>query len=59
MRDELFDRDYQAGRDALNDGIDRLIEGAMTTFRVMSAVQFHAPWRSQARKHDGSLGSAC
>ena len=28
MRDEIFDRDYQAGRDALHDGIDRLIEGA-------------------------------
>ena len=27
MRDEIFDREYQAGRDALHDGIDRLIHG--------------------------------
>ncbi len=27
MHDEIFDREYQAGRDALNDGIDRLIAG--------------------------------
>ena len=29
MRDELYDRDYQAGRDALYDGIDRLIARTM------------------------------
>ena len=26
MRDEIFDREYQAGRDALNDGIDRAVQ---------------------------------
>ena len=25
MRDEIFDREYQQGRDALNDGIDRAV----------------------------------
>jgi len=33
MRDEIFDRDYQAGRDALNDGIDRLISRLQTHAR--------------------------
>jgi len=44
MRDEIFDREYQAGRDALNDGIDRLVAGFGQTFRVLTAIQFNAPW---------------
>jgi hypothetical protein len=44
MHDELYDRDYQTGRDALHDGIDRLIAGTMQTFRVIAAIQFDAPW---------------
>ncbi len=48
MRDEIFDRDYQAGRDALNDGIDRLIEGIGETLRAMHAIQFDAPWKRSA-----------
>jgi hypothetical protein len=46
MRDEIFDRDYQAGRDALHDGIDRLIEGAGKTMKVLYRIQFDAPWKS-------------
>jgi hypothetical protein len=49
MRDELFDREYQAGRDALNDAIDRLIAGMGRSMRVLNAIQFDAPW-----KHDGA-----
>lgn len=44
MRDEIFDREYQAGRAALNDGIDRLIDGAGKALRVLYAIQFNAPW---------------
>jgi len=44
MRDELYDRDYQAGRDALHDGIDRLVAATMQTFRAIAAIQFDAPW---------------
>ena len=46
MRDEMFDRDYQAGRDALHDGIDRLIEGARNALEVLNRLQFDAPWKS-------------
>ena len=54
MRDELYDRDYQAGRDALHEGIDRLIAGTMDTFRSLAAIQFDAPWnRSAARRVAG------
>ena len=51
MRDEIYDREYQAGRDALHDGIDRLISGMGgigRTLRVLHSIQFDAPW-----KHDG------
>lgn len=51
MRDEIYDREYQAGRDALHDGIDRLISGIGQTLRVLNSIQFDAPW-----KHDS--GSA-
>lgn len=44
MRDEIYDREYQAGRDALHDGIDRLIAGIGQTFRLMTAIQFNSPW---------------
>jgi hypothetical protein len=46
MRDELFDRDYQAGRDALNDGIDRLVAGIGRTLKVLYSIQFDAPWKN-------------
>jgi len=52
MRDELYDRDYQAGRDALHDGIDRLVSGAMKAMRVLNAIQFDAPWRDGATRGD-------
>lgn len=48
MIDEIFDRQYQAGRDQLHDGIDRLgrrVGGVLAkTFEVMHRVQFNAPW---------------
>ena len=45
MRDELFDRDYQEGREAMNDGIDRLLHLVMDGFRTLTAIQFAAPWK--------------
>ena len=48
MRDEIFDRDYQAGRDALHDGIDRLIAGMGRALRVLHSLQFSAPWKRDA-----------
>ena len=48
MRDEMFDRDYQAGRDALNQGIDRMIAGIGRSWDVLNSIQFDAPWKSRA-----------
>ena len=50
MRDEIFDRDYQNGRDALHDGIDRLIKSIGRTLQVLNAIQFDAPWRPKANR---------
>lgn len=44
MRDEMFDRDYQAGRDALNDGLDKLFAAIGSAFRTFHDIQFRAPW---------------
>ena len=49
MRDELYDRDYQAGRDALHDGLDHLGRSFMTAFRTLTAIQFAAPWRRKSQ----------
>jgi hypothetical protein len=48
MRDEIFDREYQAGRNALNDGIDRLFASMGRTLRVLHSIQFNAPWKQEA-----------
>ena len=52
MRDEIFDREYQQGRDALNDGIDRAIAKissfVTTTGRAIHAFEFDAPWLPKA-----------
>ena len=47
MRDELFDRDYQEGREAMNHGIARLLHLVMDGFRTLTAIQFAAPWKEQ------------
>ena len=48
MNDQIFDREYQAGRDALNDSISRLIDGAGQTLRVLHKINFDAPWKRKA-----------
>jgi hypothetical protein len=48
MNDQIFDREYQAGRDALNDGISRLIRSAGQSMRVLNKIQFDAPWKRSA-----------
>ncbi len=48
MMDQHFDRQYQAGREHLNDGIDRLVvrllrEGRIV-FDALHRIHFSAPW---------------
>ena len=53
MIDEIFDRQYQAGREDLNAGIDRLVHrigsALSETFETMKRVQFDAPWSTNKR----------
>jgi len=48
MIDEIFDRQYQAGRADLHDGIDSLVKrvgGAISnTFTRIHRIQFDSPW---------------
>ena len=52
MRDEIFDREYQQGRDALNDGIDKIVHAVSDFFSVtgkaINRFEFDAPWQRPA-----------
>ena len=48
MNDQIFDREYQAGRAALNDSLSRLIRGAGQSLRVLHKINFDAPWKQPA-----------
>lgn len=54
MRDELFDRDYQASREALNHSIDGALKRAGTLLRdtaeVLHRIQWDAPWTATKRR---------
>ena len=51
MIDELFDRQYQSGRDDFHAGIDRLVHRVGSalgdTFATIRRVQFDAPRASK------------
>lgn len=48
MVDELFDREYQAGRADLNKGIEalvrRLSDAIAPVFMAMHRIEWDAPW---------------
>lgn len=48
MRDEMFDRDYQAARDVLNADIARLATTVLEGFRALNDIQFRAPWTGRS-----------
>ena len=54
MNDELFDRDYQAGRAELNAGIDRAIAGIGRTLgdslNVLHRIEWNAPWQAKSSR---------
>ena len=57
MRDELYDREYQAGRAALHDGIDRAVTAigrrVVSTFETFHDIQFAAPWQRTGKSKPG------
>ena len=48
MMDEIFDRNYQSGRAALNDGLERGLRAFGTEIRksltAIHTIQWSAPW---------------
>jgi hypothetical protein len=51
--DQIFDRDYQAGRAELNGGI-RLLASHLAlafanAFRVLNRIEYNAPWLERRR----------
>ena len=57
MRDELFDRDYQAGRAELNAGIDRAIAGIGRSLgdslKLLHHIEWSAPWQAKTKRRAG------
>ena len=53
MVDELWDRQYRSGRDQLNEALHGGLTGVARRiyagFRVLSRLQFSAPWDRQSR----------
>ena len=57
MVDEIFDRNYQAGRADLNAGIDRAVQqiGAgigstlAKSLAVLHRIEWNAPWASNSK----------
>jgi hypothetical protein len=54
MIDEIFDRDYQAGRAELNaaisGGFARLGSAVSNAFRVLNRIEYESPWRARSRR---------
>lgn len=54
MIDQIFDRNYQGARHAMNSGAARLFErfyrSAADAFRVLNRIEYSAPWNERARK---------
>lgn len=54
MVDEIFDRHYREGRNALNaaleHGFGRLAHAVRNAFEVLVNIEYHEPWKTKSRK---------
>ena len=54
MIDEIFDRQYRAGRDQLNSGVQALVTRFGTAvnnaFSVLNRIEYSAPWADQPNR---------
>lgn len=50
MRDQIFDHEYQSGRQAMNEGIDWLVTAFGSVFDALQRIQFTAPWQGRAEE---------
>jgi hypothetical protein len=53
MQDEIFDRQYQAGRAELNAGLDRAFVGIARTIgdglKALHRLEWDAPWAAKPK----------
>jgi hypothetical protein len=51
MVDEIFDRQYRAGRNQLNaaiaDGLKRLAHAVRIAFEVLVKIEYQTPWAAK------------
>ena len=61
MMDEIFDRNYQQGRAALNDGIDRAVatigRELGKSLAALHRVEWSAPWAAPRTKTRNQRGA--
>jgi hypothetical protein len=54
MVDEIFDRDYQAGREALNTTISNAVGSVAhavgNAFKVLNKIEYQAPWTAAPKR---------
>jgi hypothetical protein len=54
MVDEIYDRDYQASRNALNlslvDSVGTLAHAISNAFEVLVKIEYQAPWAAKAKR---------
>ena len=57
MRDELFDRDYQAGRAEFHAGINHAIANVGRSLgdglKLLHRIQWSAPWHAKTDRRAG------
>jgi hypothetical protein len=54
MIDEIYDRQYQSGRAALNASIfglfERFADAIGNAFKVLNRIEYSAPWAAQSKQ---------
>jgi len=54
MIDQIFDRNYQGARHAMNSEatamFERFFRAAANAFKVLNRIEYSAPWTDRARK---------
>jgi hypothetical protein len=54
MIDEIFDRHYQAGRDAMNASLANALGSAskavVNAFKVLNKIEYDAPWMAKTKR---------
>lgn len=54
MIDEIFDRNYRAGRAQLNasllSGLSYVADNVMNAFNVLNRIEYQAPWPARPKR---------